>query len=75
MLTVAATRDYFAVNRCIGKKHYSFLCHVHATDAEDAMRIARAHGFTLPRGSFARRIGREGYFNALRLAFPPILET
>jgi hypothetical protein len=61
--------DYYAVNVASGKRCYSLLCNVLAESEKDAMRIARNHGFKLPRGSFARHIGRQGYFAALRLAF------
>lgn len=64
-----STLDYYAVNVASGKRGYTFLCNVLASSEKDAMRIARNHGLKLPRGSFARHIGRQGYFASLRLAF------
>lgn len=63
------SEDYFAVNRCIGKKTYSHCCNVLAKDSNHAMRIARDQGFQLGRGSYANRIGRAGYYAALRRVF------
>ena len=66
---MSAATDYFAVNRCVGKKTYRHLCNVRAKDEAHAMKIARNQGFQLPRGSYATRIGRAGYYAALRSVF------
>lgn len=63
-------RDYFAVYvQRAAKARGSFLLHVHAKGRFDALRIARQHGHKLPRWSYAVRIGKEGYYAALRQAF------
>lgn len=61
-------KDYYAVMRAVGKS-VRFVCHVLAVDAAEAMKTARHHGFKLPRGSYASRVGRRGYFSALAAAF------
>lgn len=61
--------DYFAVMRCRGKDRFTFVCHASAKSEAEAVKIARRHGFKLPRGSYATRIGRAGYFAALSHAF------
>ena len=60
-------KDYFAIYRPLGKRA-SHLCNVRAYSPADAMRVTR-QSHKLPRGSFARRIGREGYFAMLRKVF------
>jgi len=66
----AVQSDYFAVYvQRSAKDRGNFLLHVHAKSKADALRIARAHGHTLPRWSYAVRIGKSGYFDALRRAF------
>lgn len=62
--------DYFAVySQKAPKAHPLFLCHVQARGKKDALRIARAHGLTIPRWSYAVRIGKQGYYAALAKAF------
>jgi hypothetical protein len=62
--------DYYAVYvKRSAKLKGNFLLHAHAKSEGDALRIARAHGHQLPRWSYAVRVGREGYFPALRQAF------
>ena len=62
--------DYYSVYvKRKPKDRGNFLCNVLAKSTSDAMRIARAHGHTLPRGSYSVRIGKEGYYAALRYAF------
>ena len=66
----AVESDYFAVYvQTSAKAHPKFLLHAHAKGKSDAMRIARQHGHNLPRWSFAVRVGKSGYFAALRKAF------
>jgi hypothetical protein len=61
------TSDYYAVYvQRTAKASGRFLLHVHAKSKADALRIARAHGHQLPRWSYARHVGRAGYFAALR---------
>ena len=63
--------DYFAVYvKRSAKDRGSFLLNVLAKGKSDALRIARQHGHKLPRWSYAVHIGRDGYFNSLRRAFP-----
>lgn len=77
MSSLSETKDYYAVYRPragspTGRKKnvsYVFLCHVVARDQKHAMKITRDQGHRLPRGSYATRIGREGYYAALRQAF------
>lgn len=62
--------DYFAVYvKRSPKSQANFLVNVQSKSASDALRIARDHGHKIPRGSYAVRIGKEGYFSALRRAF------
>lgn len=58
------SEDYHAV---YGPK--GFKCHVFARDKAHALKIARDQGLTLPRGSYARHIGRSGYYAALASVF------
>jgi hypothetical protein len=68
------TPDYYSVSRPVGKNAYGFVCNVLARDGGDALRIAKAHGLTVPGGSYARRIGRDGYAAALRAAGATVIE-
>jgi hypothetical protein len=64
LITVPKTSTYYAV---YGPK--GFKCHVLAGASRDALRIARDNGLSTPKGTTAIRVGREGYFAALRNAF------
>lgn len=59
--------DYWAVYAKTSEKdkHPRFVSNVMAKTAADAVRIARDHGMTVPRCSFAVRIGLSGYQKAL----------
>ena len=67
--------DYYAIYRRLPGKgrpkiaRTNFLCNVTARDKDHALKIARACGFS-GRAIYAIHIGREGYFAALRSAFP-----
>jgi hypothetical protein len=70
MFEVAPKRDFWSVTRVWrkGRKmEWSFVCHVQAFDSAGATRAAReqmgASGKLV-----ARRIGRQGYIEALRRA-------
>lgn len=65
MTTATPATDYFAVY-----DGGTFKANVQARDAKHAKAIARDHGIRLSRKASAARIGREGYFAALRRAFP-----
>lgn len=60
---------YFSIYTVRAKKDRgTHLCNVFAKDKTHAMKIARTNGFTLPRGSYAVEIGRDGYFRRLAQA-------
>ena len=63
--------DYYAVYIKRGPKaRASFLTHVCTRGGRDrALRVARQEGHKLPRWSYAVRVGKEGYFAALRQSF------
>lgn len=73
-MSVAQTKKtFFAVFVQPDKKARSrFLCNVLATGEREAMSTARRHGLSVGRRSYAIRIGRDGYRQALRSAFPAI---
>jgi hypothetical protein len=62
--------DYFAVYvKKDRKERPRFLVNVLARDRREALKVARAHGLTVPRLSSAHYIGRDGYFASLRAVF------
>jgi hypothetical protein len=67
LITAEPATDYFAIHRARGKSH-SFLCVVRAQSSTAALAKAR-RAYAMPRGSFASRIGREGYMAGIRKAF------
>jgi hypothetical protein len=61
---------YFSVYVPATKKGRStFLCHANAADERSALKTARKHGLSVGRGSYAIKIGRDGYHQALRSVF------
>lgn len=63
--------DYFAVyvKSPVDNHKHSFLCHVVSYSESSALSCAKSQGFNLPRGSYAVRIGTDGYFLALSRVF------
>lgn len=57
--------DYYSVRGSKGQ----FVANVLARDSRHALRVARDHVLTVPRGSTAGHIGREGYYRALQRTF------
>lgn len=66
-----AEADYYAVYVQRGPKaRANFLLHVNTTGGKaKALKIARDQGHKLPRWSYAVRVGKEGYYKALRQSF------
>ena len=66
----APVMDFYAVFIVRDRKSPpSFLCNVLAGGRAHALKTARNKGFKLPRSSYARHIGREGYRRSLAQAF------
>jgi hypothetical protein len=64
---------YFSVYvRATKKGRSKFLCHTVAADERSALKTARKHGLSVGRGSYAVKIGRDGYYASMRVAFPNI---
>jgi len=63
--------DYYAVYVQRGPKDRpNFLLHVCTIGGKaKALKIARDQGHKLPRWSFAVRVGKEGYYEAIKKAF------
>lgn len=62
--------DYFAVHNPQTKGRWdTFVANVRARSKKEALTAARGHGLKLERGATATRIGKEGYFAALKKAF------
>jgi hypothetical protein len=69
--TNGAATDYFAVYKPASNGGLSHVCNAQARDEAHALRIARAHGMRLPRGSTATRIGLRGYARMVAATVPP----
>jgi 1,2-phenylacetyl-CoA epoxidase PaaB subunit len=73
MMMTQTKKTYFAVFVQHDKKARSrFLCNVLATGEREAVGTARRNGLSVGRRSYAIRIGRDGYRQALAAAFPPL---
>jgi len=58
--------DYFAVYvKASQKDKPRHLCNVLARDRKAALQVARDHGLSVPRHSYASHIGKEGYARSL----------
>jgi hypothetical protein len=76
MISTQPKKTFFAVFVQPDKKAQSrFLCNVLATGERAAVGTARRNGLSVGRRSYAIRIGRDGYRQALRTAFPVIQTT
>ena len=66
---MTTTTDYYAVmvRRARGAQPVQ-ICNVLCKDRHSALRAAKAHGFHIPRHAYAVRIGRSGYYQALKRA-------